>query len=122
MSSITTVQELAQALRELFIGRNGEFDTEMFVATVRQLGFDPRPLPPPLATLKPLADNNLADLHGVNLAHALEVYDWQTWRPVTDDGITISGFWRIFGELDWPAGYELDASGRYLQPTAGQPR
>jgi hypothetical protein len=120
MPFLMTSLELAQALRELFTGRNGEFDVEAFVAAARVLDFDARPLHPPMATPKPLADNYLADLLGVNLAHALEAYDWKDWRPVTEDGVTISAFWRSSGAPDRPAAYELDAGGRYLRPVAGQ--
>lgn len=40
-----------------------------------------------------LAKNYFADIMGINLEYALEAYDWQDWCPMTDNGITVSGFW-----------------------------
>ncbi len=44
-------------------------------------------------TPKMLAKNYFADIMGINLEHALEAYDWEGWNPMTDNGITVTGFW-----------------------------
>ena len=44
-------------------------------------------------TPKMLAKNYFADIMGVNLGYTLETYDWQDWYPMTDNGITVTGFW-----------------------------
>lgn len=43
-------------------------------------------------TPKPLAENYLAELVGVNLCYALETFQWDELRPWTADGITVAGF------------------------------
>ena len=42
---------------------------------------------------KMLAKNYFADIAGINLQYALETYEWKGWRPITDDGVTVAGFW-----------------------------
>jgi len=44
-------------------------------------------------TPKMLAKNYFADIMGINLGYALETYEWQDWYPMTDNGITVTGFW-----------------------------
>lgn len=44
-------------------------------------------------TPKMAAKNHFADIVGINLEYALETYDWVGFCPLTDDGITVTGFW-----------------------------
>jgi hypothetical protein len=39
-----------------------------------------------------LAKNHFPDIMGINLDYALKTYDWQDWYPVSDNGITVTGF------------------------------
>jgi hypothetical protein len=64
---------------------------------------------------KPIAKNYFADMIGTNLNHTLEAYEWEEWRPLTDDGMTISGFWNSEKTKELPPGYAMDAGGKYLK-------
>jgi len=44
-------------------------------------------------TPKILTKHYFLDIMGINLGYALETYDWQDWCPMTDNGITVTGFW-----------------------------
>ena len=83
-------------------------------------------------TPKMLAKNYFADIMGINIQYALEIYDWQGFYPMTDNGITVTGFWdkskgicrlrRLQkGEksID-PEVYELDEQGVYVKKGAPQ--
>jgi len=65
-------------------GRNSglRFDLKAAVG-IADAGMDP----------EMLAKNYFADIMGINLEYALEAYDWQDWYPMTDNGITVTGFW-----------------------------
>ncbi len=70
-------------------------------------------------TPKMLAKNHFADIMGINLEYALETYDWQNWYPMTDNGVTVTGFWdRRKGVTD-PEIYELDERGVYVRKNCG---
>ena len=43
--------------------------------------------------LKMFAKNYFPDIIGINLEYALDAYDWEGWHPMTDDGVTVTGFW-----------------------------
>lgn len=62
-----------------------------------------------------LAKNHFADIMGINLEYALETYDWQNLYPMTDNGVTVTGFWdRRKGVPDSKV-YELDERGGYVR-------
>ena len=67
------------------------------------------------ATPKMLAKNYFADIMGISLEYALQNYDWQSWYPMTDNGITVTGFWDARKGVEIVEGYELDESRRYLR-------
>jgi hypothetical protein len=112
------LNDLAQTVEALFVERRGAWRAEDFVAVAGLLGFDAQPRQTSLPTPRPLASNALADLLGVNLAHALAIYDWAGWRPLTDDGVTIAGFWNPAQTPEPPEGYVLDASSQFLRRAA----
>ena len=60
-----------------------------------------------------LAKNYFADIMGINLEYALETYEWEGWNPMTDDGITVTGFWDKRKGIPNPEVYEPDARGVY---------
>ena len=62
-------------------------------------------------TPKMPAKNYFADIMGTNLEFALETYDWKDWHPMTDNGLTVAGFWDSRGHKPVPEGYELDKRG-----------
>ena len=66
-------------------------------------------------TPKMLTKNYFADIMGINIQYALETYDWQSWYPMTDDGITITGFWDKRKGIPDPEIYELDDRGVYVK-------
>ena len=66
-------------------------------------------------TPKMQAKNHLADIMGINLEYALETYDWQHWHPMTDNGITVTGFWDKRKGVPDPEVYELDERGVYVR-------
>ena len=109
------LSELADAVRALFAARRGEFDADDFIAVARLLGFEAWPQSSAPDTLLPLASNYFADLVGTNLTHALAAYAWGDWLPLTDDGVTIAGFWNGAGDEARPVGYVLGGDGRYWQ-------
>ena len=109
------LSELAAAVQALFAARRGEFDSDEFIAVAGLLGFRAWPQQPALGTPLPSASNYFADLVGTNLAHALATYAWGDWRPLTDDGVTIAGFWNGAENEAGPAGYVLGEYGRYWQ-------
>ena len=109
------LSELADAVRALFVARRGAFNADEFIAVARLLGFEAWPQSSVPDTPLPLASNYFADLVGTNLAHALAAYAWGDWRPLTDDGVTIAGFWDGAENEAGPAGYVLGGNGRYWQ-------
>jgi hypothetical protein len=46
-----------------------------------------------IGTPKMPAKNHFPDIIGINLEYALDAYDWEGWNPMTDNGITVTGFW-----------------------------
>ncbi len=46
-----------------------------------------------IGTPKMLAENHFPEIIGINLEYALDTYDWEGWNPITDNGITVTGFW-----------------------------
>ena len=45
----------------------------------------------------------------------LDEYEWEEFYPMTDDNITVTGFWDPRKTADIPSGYMLDRSKRYLK-------
>ena len=64
--------------------------------------------------LKMQAEKHLPDIVGINLEYALDTYDWEGWVPMTDNGITVSGFWDKKRDLQVPEGYVIDDSESFL--------
>ena len=60
-------------------------------------------------TPKMLAKNYFADIMGINLEYALEAY------PMTDNGITVNGFWDKRKGVPDPKVYKLDERGLYVR-------
>lgn len=65
------------------------------------------------STPKPIAKNHLADIMGINLQYALDAFEWEDCFPMTDNGITVTGFWHSRRGDPIPEGYELAESGNY---------
>lgn len=107
------LKELAKSVKALFKKKRGGFRKDDFIIIAGLLGFDARQKKPTRKAPKPIARNYFADIIGTNLKHALEAYKWEEWRPLTDDGVTVSGFWDSRKSKEPPAGYEMDASGKY---------
>ena len=109
------LRELAESLKALFEGKRGNFRKDDFITVAGLLGFDACEKMPSHKAPKPIAKNYFADMIGINLKHTLETYEWEEWRPLTDDGTTVSGFWNSGRTKEPPAGYVMDVSGRYLK-------
>lgn len=115
MDEMKDLQELATAVQALFVAQRGAWQPDEFVTVAAMLGFRvTAETDLPLAA-RPWAANYFTDLVGTNLAHALGTYDWGDWRPLTDDGVTIAGFWQGDGREERPVGYVLEGNGRYLR-------
>ena len=71
-------------------------------------------------TPKMLSKNYFADIMGINLEFALEAYDWEGWYPMTDDGVTVTGFWDQRQGVPDPEVYELDGRGIYVRKGLNQ--
>lgn len=115
MATTAPLQKLADAVQSLFVEQRGAFRPADFIAVAELLGYHAHPRLPSTATPPPTASNYFADLFGTNLQHALATYAWGDWRPLSDDGVTISGFWDCARDTQPPAGYVLAADGRYGQ-------
>ena len=68
--------------------------------------------------LKMFAKNYFPDIIGINLEYALDAYDWEGWNPMTDDGITVTGFWDKSKGVPAQEVYELDERGIYVKKSA----
>ena len=114
MTNTELLTELATSVQALFVQRRGAFHPADFIAVAGLLGFEARPAATAPASPRPIASNYLPDLVGINLQHALATYAWGDWRPLSDDGVTISGFWDTAQVAAPPAGYVMAQDGRYL--------
>ena len=65
--------------------------------------------------LKMFAENYFPDIIGINLEYALAAYDWEGWHPMTDDGITVAGFWDKRKGIPDPKAYKFDERGLYVK-------
>ena len=99
----------------------GEFRLSDLMAVVRHLELlDPaaategRPAPEKMEAAK-----HPEDIFGDGLHHVLELYEWGTLRPLTDNGVTVSGFWDTRTGESPPQGYVMDESGKFLRRMAG---
>ncbi len=115
MGETASNRELADAIKELFQSRRGEFRLEDLIEVLKEFRLAAiEKLPAHLAG-KMYARNYFADIIGTNLEYALEEYEWEKWRPMTSNGITITGFWDSSKETEIPQDYVADKSGRYLK-------
>lgn len=113
MAMTDPIQSLAQSVQSIFIEARGEFNAADFVAVADALGFTAHPRPHLEDSPLPIAANHIPDLIGVNLEHALTTYLWSSLRPLSDDGVTVSGVWQGGDHSEEaPSGYVLSEDGR----------
>jgi len=115
MSETASNRELADAIKEIFKSRRGEFRIEDLIEVLKEFRLAAIEKRPAHLAGKMYARNNFADIIGTNLEHALEEYEWKEWCPMTINGITITGFWDLSKEAEIPEDYVADESGRYLK-------
>ena len=113
MATPSPIQSLAQSVQSTFMEARGEFNAADFVAVADALGFTAHPRLRPEHSPLPIAGNHIPDLIGVNLEHALTTYRWDNLRPLSDDGVTVSGVWQGDQSSEAPSGYSLSEDGRY---------
>ena len=65
-------------------------------------------------TPKMLARNHFPDIVGINLEYALKTYEWKDIYPMTDNKMTVTGFWDKKRDLQMPEGYVMDDSESFL--------
>lgn len=111
-------QELVEAVKGLFRERCGEFRIEEFMQVARLLGLDVWEKRTSERPMKMFARSYPAEIFGINLRHVLNEYEWVDFYPMTDDNITVTGFWDPRKTPDIPAGYAMDESKRYLKLTS----
>ena len=111
--------EMAEKVRDLFQEYLGEFRSEDFVKVADLMGFYAVEKRKSEATLKPYGENYIPDIIGTNLQYAVDAYQWHTHVPMTEDGVIVSGFWDREKEKELPAGYEMEAGGRFLKKGQG---
>jgi len=68
-----------------------------------------------IGTPKMPAKNYSPDIIGINLEYALEAYDWEGWTPMTENGVTVAGFWDKTKGIPNTDEYELDERGVYVK-------
>ena len=107
------LQELAEAVKDLFQMRLKEFRSDDFVKVANLLGFYAHKKGSSGKGLKPVAENYLPDLIGTNLQYAMEAYVWETHVPMTDDGVIVSGFFDT-SKAELPEGYVMDEARKVL--------
>ena len=66
-------------------------------------------------TPKMQAEKHFPEIIGTNLQDVLETYKWGEWYPITDNGITVTGFWNGDKGTPNPEIYELDGRGVYVK-------
>ena len=113
MNKADDLQALAEAVKDLFKVRLKAFRADDFVEVADLLGFDAHKKGDSGKMLKPVAENYLPDLIGINLQYAVEAYVWETHVPMTDDGAIVSGFFDTSKE-ELPEGYEMDDERKVL--------
>jgi hypothetical protein len=111
--------ETAEKIRDLFQKNLGEFRSENFVEVADLMGFHAVEKHKSEAPLKPCGENYLPDIISTNLQYALDAYEWKTHVPMTEDGVIVSDFWDREKEEKPPAGYEMEAGGRFLERAEG---
>jgi len=66
-------------------------------------------------TPKMLAKNHFPEIIGINLEYAVEAYEWESYIPMTEEGVIVSGFWDKRKGVPDPKVYELDEHGLYVR-------
>lgn len=107
------LQEMAEAVKELFQVKLKEFSPNDFVKVANLLGFHAHMKFDCENLLKPVAENYFTDIIGTNLQYAVEAYVWETHMPMTDDGHIVSGFFDT-SKAVLPEGYVMDEKKRVL--------
>jgi len=115
MSDSDKDQELVEAVKEVFRSKCGEFRLDEFMRVVRLLGLEIWEKRKSDKPLKMYARNYPADICGIDVHWALDEYEWEEFCPMSDDNITVTGFWDPRKTPDIPSGYVLDESKRYLK-------
>lgn len=113
MATTDPIQSLAQSVQSIFMEARREFNAADFVAMADALGFTVHPPRHLEDSPLPIAANHIPDLIGVNLEHALTTYLWGSLRPLSDDGVTVSGVWQGDHSGEAPSGYVLSEDGRW---------
>lgn len=109
------IKELAKAVRELFEARCGGFRIDDLIEVLKEFELTAIKKLPAHLRGRMYAENHFADIFEQNLEFALEEYEWEEWRPMTSNGITVTGFWDSSKETEIPQDYVADESGRYLK-------
>lgn len=108
-------EELVEAVKELFRSRRGEFRLEEFMKVARLLGLEVWEKRTSGKRMKMFARNYPAEIFSINIHHVLDEYEWEEFYPMTDNNITVTGFWDPRKTPDMPEGYVMDETGRYLK-------
>jgi len=119
MTKNKQLSDLAEKVKELFRESLGDFRAADFVKVADLMGFHAVEKMESDSVLKPKAENYLPDIIGTNLQYVVEAYEWNTHVPMTEDGVIVSGFWDRGIEGEIPAGYEMEAGGRFLKKGRG---
>ena len=116
MNDKQEVKELASAVKKMLEEKYGEFRADDLIEVCRELGLQAWERAPIRdSTGKMQAYKHIPEIIGINLEYAIETYDWEDWRPMTSNGITVTGFWDLRKGDELPEGYEMDLSGRFLK-------
>jgi hypothetical protein len=93
----------------------GEVRKEDLIQVVNLIQAEDEPINERAASLKMEASKHQVEIYGMNLAYALEAYDWGAWMPMTDDGVTVCDFWESRKGFGFPKGYVAYESGTHLK-------
>ena len=108
------IAHLAEEIKGLFAKKMGRFRRSDLIDVLKDMGIEAWDKDKHLNTGKMFAKNHLADIIGINLQYALRTYEWVDITPMSDDGLTVSGFWDKKDYVDFPEGYVMDDSGDFL--------
>ena len=115
MDETASNRELADAIKELFKSRRGEFQLDDLVEVLKEFELTAIKKLPVHLRGRMYAKKHFVDIFEQNLGFVLEEYEWEEWRPMTSNGITVTGFWDLRKGDELPEGYEMDLSGRFLK-------
>ena len=107
--------ELAAVVSAIFVEKLGKFRKEDLIQVVNLIQAEDEPINQRAASLKMEASKHQAEIYGINLAYALDAYEWGACLPMPVDGVTVCGFWESQKGFGYPKGYVAHESGTYLQ-------